>query len=734
MHLPPLLIDLAIILGAAGIVSLIFQRIRQPVVLGYVLAGFLIGPHTPPFALVKDVHTIQIWAELGVIFLMFSLGLEFSFRKLSAVGLSAGVTASVEVIFMLFLGFITGRALGWSPTDSIFLGAMLSISSTTIIIKALGELNLKTKRFAEMIFAILIVEDLIAILILVALTAVANKQGLSGLTLLTTAAKLIMVVGSWFLSGYFLVPRFIKYAGKIGTDETLAITSIALCLGLVIFAAYLDYPIALGAFIMGSILAETTESHRISERIEPLRDLFASIFFVSVGMLINPTLIWAHFGTILLVSAITIIGKIISVTIGALLTGQSMRRSVQVGFGLAQIGEFSFIIASLGLTFRMTSDFVYPVGVAVSIITTFTTPYLIRVSHRFAVSLEDRLSPGIRDILQRYLTWVQLKQTDTARKKELSQSFSIWLLNGIIISTCFLSSSHYLNPLFLKSIPNPPWAPFAAWLITVIFTAPFIWAMLTAFKVSKHPSEKRMTRRIGLNITFGFLSMFWLGALSLAFLPWAYVILLILSLELSLVILFYQEIENSYRWFETQFLSTFEPHQKSHIRKSVSKSLAPWDARLTRIKVHPNAEVITQKLHEVKLRDKHGINVVVIQRGNNTIVAPKPDELILPQDELLVLGTNEQLEKIRPFLEKAKYSEEGSRGITHYDLKQFRLTEKSPFVGKTIRTAGIRENFDAMVVGVERDQSRIINPHSDFRLKQGDILWIVGDPTKLEAI
>jgi CPA2 family monovalent cation:H+ antiporter-2 len=387
MHLFPLIQDLAVILGLASLVSLISQRIKQPIVLGYLVAGIIAGPFTPPFSLILDTEGVKTWAELGVIFLMFGLGLEFNFKKLAGVGLTAVVTGPFEAFFMLGLGFTIGKLAGWSSINSVFLGAILSISSTTIIIKALEELQLKKERFAQLIFGVLVVEDLVGILTLVALSTLGSQDGISGGALAGAAAKLVLVVSAWIIAGMLTVPRLINYVGRRTTDETLTILALSLCLGLVVFASHFRYSSALGAFLMGSIIGESREAHRIEALIQPIRNLFAAVFFVSIGMLLNPADILANWKMIAIVTLATIAGKVISTTLGALLTGQSLETSIQVGFGLAQIGEFSFIIAGLGLSLGVMDPALYSIAVSVSVITTFTTPYLIRMSKPAAVTL-----------------------------------------------------------------------------------------------------------------------------------------------------------------------------------------------------------------------------------------------------------------------------------------------------------------------------------------------------------
>jgi CPA2 family monovalent cation:H+ antiporter-2 len=379
-QLAPLIRDLAIILGIAGLVTLLFKKIKQPVVLGYLIAGVIIGPYTPPGLLVTDIPNIKILSELGMIFLLFSIGLEFSFKKIKYVGLSASITGIGEVVFMMLAGFLTGKLIGWSFYDSVFLGAALSISSTTIIIKALDELNLKSKHFTTMVFGILIVEDLLAILLLVALSTIVATSNILSMTLVWATLKLIVIIGSWFLVGYFLVPLFFRKVMQQASAETLTIVTVALCLLFVCIAAYFNYSTALGAFIAGSVLAETQLLERIKQLIQPICDIFAAVFFVSIGMLINPGIIWQHLSVILVICAVTILGKLISIGIGAKLTGQSVHDSLRIGFSMAQIGEFSFIIAGLGLLLHVTSESLYSIIVAVAVITTFTTPYLIKLS------------------------------------------------------------------------------------------------------------------------------------------------------------------------------------------------------------------------------------------------------------------------------------------------------------------------------------------------------------------
>ncbi len=737
MTLAPLIRDLAVILGVAGLVSLLFHRIRQPVVLGYLIAGVIVGPYTFTHPLVHDLPNIHVWAELGVIFLMFSLGLEFSFRKLSRVGVSAGITALFEVSVMLGLGYLTGRLLGWPKTDCLFLAAMMGISSTTIIVRALDELQLKTRRFAQMITGVLIVEDLLAVLILVALSMMASTQEFGGLALLGAAGKLVLVVGSWFLAGYFVVPRLVRYVGRRGSEEMLTILSLALCLMLVVGASYFNYSVALGAFIMGSILAESTESQRIEEIISPLRDLFAAVFFVSVGMLINPTVLWKNAGAVLVIVCVHVIGKILSVTVGSLATGQTLRTSVQVGFGLANLGEFSFVIAAMGVALHVTQDTLYPIAVAVSLITTFLTPYCIRYSHKFAVKLEDKLPSRVKHVLTRYAAWSQERRAGMVERQIFYQALLRWFLNGIAVTAlCFLSRE-LLRPWFEMIFGNPILAAFSAWFSAIVISSPFAWGMFSVFsKVRFLRADGVLGAPRGGTLFFARLStIFWVGALSAGFFPAWFAVAFTFAIAAVFIGVFHRQLTLVYEWFEKTFVETFDPKQKSRRSRDMLRSLAPWDAHLVRIKVHPDSFIAGKKLIDAKFRATFGLSIVAIQRGSRAIVAPDAEQQVFPKDELLVLGTDEQVDRARVALERPPgLADRFSSSIEGYDLRLLEVKEGAALVGKTIRESGLREHYGVLVVGIERAGRRIMNPESDSVFHIRDSVWIVGDTKRLEKM
>lgn len=726
MHHAPLIHDLALILGLAAVVTLIFNRIRQPVVLGYVVAGLLISPNTFRLHLVADLPNIQVWAELGVIFLMFSVGLEFSFRRLMRIGVSTSLSALIEVGLMMCFGWIAAKLAGWNFSDSIFLAILCAISSTTIIFKTLDELKLRSRRFAERIMSMLVMEDLVAILILASLSLFVTRGTLSGLELVASGGKLLFVVGTWFLLGYFAVPRFVRYVGRVGSDEMLTILSLGLCIFLAVVAARFGYSVALGAFIMGSIVAESSESHRIEELIRPLRDVFSAIFFVSVGILVDLRMSADHWIAILGVSCLVVFGKIFAATLSSLLTGQTFRSSVQIGFGLAQIGEFSFIIAGMGATMKLISPYLYPVAVTSSLLTTFLTPYLIRHSHTVAVYLEGKLPQSCSDFLLRYATWMQGRASDISTTRDFYRKCTKWVLNAGIITLIFLVTEDGIVQID-GYFPTLRFSPLMKWLIAFFASSPFFFGMMTSFKASDDGGRSWLAQ-----FFFQTLSIFLLATLTRRFLPTGTTLIITLIFAVALIVAFYRRLEDSYTWFESTFKSTFNQQLKSKKKIDLLKHLAPWDAHLVRIKVHPNSTLAGKTLAQNKLRSDHGINIVAIHRGTSTLVSPSPNEWIFPKDELLVLSTDEQIEKIRPKLERGPGVEHRHKDLSEYELIPYLIQANSPLVNKRIRDAGIRDACGGMIVGIERKSQRLINPDSDLILEEGDLLLIVSEagPTK----
>ncbi|KAB8036889.1 sodium:proton antiporter [Silvanigrella paludirubra] len=734
-HIPQLIIDLAVILGVAAIVTYVFRKINQPVVLGYIVAGIIVGPYTHPFFSIVDVDSLKTLAELGVIFLMFALGLEFSFRRLAKVGVSAAGTAIIQIIVMITLGLTTAKLLGWTNMDSIFLGCMIAISSTTIIIKAFEELGLKKKRFAELVFGILIVEDLAAILMIVALTNISLTSSFNGIELLIAGGKLAVVVGAWFLIGIFLVPRLVKKVGQQNNSEMLVVVAIALCLGLVALASYFNYSVALGAFIMGSIIAESPEAKRIEHLVEPLKDIFGAVFFVSVGMLLDPNAILNNLGAILLISAVIIFGKLSSVTFGSILTGQRVPNALQTGFSLAQIGEFSFIIATLGISFKVIDDKLYPIIVTASIITTFTTPYLIKASVNISQKIENKIPKKINEYINSYINRFQKFSIIEEKQKTFNLKIMKWFLNLIAIITIYSIISVKFEPFINGYVESEKLSKLFSWITAFLIAAPSTWAMLNTFQCNPNDLSTQKSLRIKALVLFisRIITILIIGSLSLNFIPSLISVSIVIIASLIFLLFFRRQISQYYAWFETQFKSNFNQESTKQMC-DVNSILAPWDAHLIEINVPNNSFISGKSIIESNLRDLYGINIVGILREESSFISPKPKEIIFPGDILLCFATDEEIEQLRQELEKSTKENNKTKEVIDYCLQKFIIKKESYLNEILIKDTKISEDYHCTIVGIERENVRIKNPKADSILKEDDILWIVGENQMLESI
>lgn len=724
MHaLAPLIYDLALMLGIAGIVVLLFQRIHQPVVLGYLVAGMILGPYTPPHNLITDEPNIKILSELGVIFLMFSLGLEFSFHKLTRVGLSALITGIMNVFFMFGIGFIAGHLLNWSFNDTLFLGAALSISSTTIIIKAIDELGLKSKRFAEFIFGILIVEDLVAIILLVGLSAMMKQQSWLSMDMLSTAGRLVIVVAAWFMVGYFILPTLFKKIAKYLSQETLTIVSVGLCLFLVTMADKLHYSTALGAFIMGSILAETVLVHRIETLIIPIRDIFGAVFFISVGMLINPYVMLDQWQAVLIISGLLIFGKVFIIGLVSFLTGQGFNTSVRSAFGMAQIGEFSFIIASLGLTLGVVSDQLYPIIVAVSAITTFTTPYFISWSGGLSDVLEKHLHRKLKYCLDAYTNWVYRLTATTSDTPWVKSIFIRVIINGLIVAALFTLVDQYFYPKIFYLVERHTQAKILAEIISIVCVTPFVWGMVFSYRRVLVPEHAKGSLT-SIQFLVALITLAELTILSLIYYhTWATTLTFALIIAVFFVSTF-RQLEKSYHWFETRLVKNIkgQPLKQVHFNE-----LAPWDTHFIELTVGNRSELTRKSLKEMELRQHYGINIVAIHRGHQMIFAPSKNEILYPDDRLIVLGNDEQIELFAKKITPSSFEEdhELESQLDQFKLKPIMVSEKQVSANPTIRETILAEKAKALVVGLERGANRILNPDLDTPLNAGDVLYVV---------
>ncbi|MBB5501481.1 cation:proton antiporter [Paraburkholderia sp. MM5384-R2] len=475
--------DLAVVMALAGVVTVLFHRLKQPVVLGYIAAGVIIGPYTPPFQLIRDEQTIQTLGELGVVFLMFSLGLEFSLRKLFKVGATAIVAALSEIVLMLWIGYEIGRAFGWTPMDSLFLGAILAISSTTIIVKALSDLGLKRESFAQLVFGILIVEDILGIAMLVLLTGIAQTGQLSAGLAAVTLGKLLLFMTVSLLVGVLLVPRALNYVARTGSDEMMLVSVLGFCFGFCLLVVKLDYSIALGAFLIGAIMAESRHLRRIEHLIAPLRDAFSAIFFVTIGLMLNPAVMLDYAWPIAVITLAVIVGKIVSCGLGTFLSGQDARTSMRVGMTVSQIGEFSFIIATLGLTLKVTSGFLYPIAVAVSALTTLTTPYLIRVADPLTRRIGQAMPATLSNVFGMYGQWLRSLITARGEPTLISMTRRIVLqiaVNLALVAAIFLAVSYsapHSGRLLAHWLDDEPLQRVVQWSVALVVSLPFLVAV-----------------------------------------------------------------------------------------------------------------------------------------------------------------------------------------------------------------------------------------------------------------
>ncbi|WP_338374900.1 cation:proton antiporter [uncultured Flavobacterium sp.] len=730
VHIPNLINDLGLILITAAVAVLIFRKLKQPLVLGYLVAGFLASSHFSFFPTVKDTNSITVWAEIGVIFLLFSLGLEFSFKKLLKVGGTASITALTQIVSMIIIGYYAGKFMGWNEMNSIFLGVILSISSTTIILKAFDELGVKSQKFTGNVIGALIVQDIVAILMMVLLSTIAVSQQFSGAELIQSLFKLAFFLIIWFVSGIFFIPTLLRKLKPLFTDEMLLIISLALCLFMVIFAAGVGFSPALGAFIMGSIIAETNEAEHIEHLVKPVKDLFGAVFFVSVGMLINPETLVEYAFPVMILTLVTVFGQSITSTIGTIISGQPLKESVQTGMSLSQIGEFSFIIATLGASLNVTSDFLYPIVVAVSAVTAFTTPFMIKYSTPVAGFIEKKLPKRWAKRIEIYSANAQaIKTVSTWRKVIKDYIFQI-AIHSIILLAIIQMSKRFLMPLMDEySYGNVVTA-----IITFIIIAPFLWA-LSLRRIAPNEVQELLKNKkhygpiavlVFIRIVIG---LFFIGMmLNNFFSPGTAVLAFVVAVIMILV--FPKKINRLYVKIENRFVKNYNQRELS-VKKLNRNNLSPWDGHLANFLIVPESDLVGRPLEEIKIREDIGVNIAYIKRGNLHINVPTKYEKLYPSDEIFVIGTDAQVKEFGDYLKKheVKVIEEEDSDII---LQQFEL-ENQDFIGLTIRESELREKTKGLVVGVEHNGRRILNPESNFILSKNDIVWVVGDRKKIAA-
>ena len=731
-HLDPIISDLALILAVAGVTTLLFKWLKQPVVLGYIVAGFLCSGN---FLLqgVSNMGNVDIWAEIGIIFLLFSLGLEFSFKKLMNVGGPALMTALVVIVGMMCSGFMAGRALGWTSTDSIFLGGMLSMSSTTIIIKAFDDLGLRSQKFTSLVFGVLVVEDLFAVVLMVMLSTLFVQRAVEHVVIAEQLFKLIFFLILWFVVGIYLIPTFLKKIRKFLNQETLLVISLGLCLIMVVLATYAGFSSALGAFIMGSILAGTVQAESIEKVIAPVKDLFGAVFFVSVGMLVEPAMLVQYIVPIVFLTVVVIVGQIFYGTLGFLLSGQNLKIALQSSFSLAQIGEFAFIIASLGLSMGVTSSFLYPVAVAVSVVTTFTTPFIIRLSDPAYHRINRLIPKRMKALLARYSAGSQTVNSErewmSLLKKSLLNMFIYCVLLGGVV---WISSSYY-SPFVEERFEG-----FAGKLIatttTILFMTPLLWGL----------AVRHLNRRLfvplwndprfnhGLLVSLIVLRillalMFVLTVVAhLSSYRWG--ALMAFAILLLLLALFWRRIKRGYLRFEQRFFTNLNEKDASTV--VTTGNYRAKFLHMAKMTVSADSPLVGRCFRELDLRLRYGVTVVSVLRGSHRYNAPGASMVLMPSDEISVVGTDAQLSQFASKVEVPLSPVDREEAT----MQKFSVGEHSVLIGMTVSQFGMMCRGACLIIGIERSDGSYVRPLGLVRFQPYDMVWIAGDRETIEQV
>ncbi len=735
--------DLALILISAGVFTIISKALKQPLILGYIVAGFLVGPHLGLFPTVTSTETVNQWSEIGIIFLLFALGLEFSFKKLIRVGSSALITAITQCVGMFIIGYVVGLSMNWSNMESIFLGGMLSMSSTTIIIKAYDDLGMKNSSFAPLVFGALVFEDLIAVVLMVLLSTLAVSNRFAGGEMLFGLCKLIFFLILWFLVGIYIIPTMLKKARRYLNDEILLLVSIGLCFVMVTLAELAGFSAALGAFVMGSILAETLESEHIMNLVKGIKDLFGAIFFVSVGMMVDPHVIAQYWGSILILTITVMAGILFFSTSGAILAGQGLDNAVHAGFSLAQLGEFSFIIAGLGCSLGVMRDFIYPVIITVSVITTFTTPYMIKAgtpAYRFLL----RKLPS--DILDRIGSLESHdKDNSTAAQNEwkhlIKELLLRTLLYGVILVAIEMGSHMFLDK-FIDTRLNA-FSPFVRSLISVITTlvimSPFLAGIAISGEQISRSSLKLIRERrsnfwpvISLTLLRNFIAMGFVISVVASHFNLAFgTILLIMVAGIAFFFIGRRSI-SKFTVVEDRFMANLnEKEQRQRmltpVASSVTDKMSRYNVTTDTVTIPADSDCVGKSLCDLPFRNRSGVNIVKIIRGSRNIMVPSGNEIIYPYDKLLAVGTHEQLSEFRQDLEESIRTNAAQPSTSsEFELEAITLTDQSWLTGKTLRQTNMRA-IGCMVISIIRDDEVTTNPGPEFLFKAGDKVWLAGE-------
>ena len=744
-NLAPLIADLALILICAGVMTLIFKKLKQPLVLGYIVAGFIASPHFSLTPSVVDVASIHVWSEIGVIFLLFALGLEFSFKKIMKVGGPAVITSLTIIFGMMILGFLVGSAFGWSKMDALFLGGMICMSSTTIIYKAFEDLGLSKNKFAGLVMSVLILEDILAVVLMVVLSTVAVSANFEGGELVKSILKLVFFLVLWLVVGIYLIPLIPRKTRKLMNDETLLVSALGLCFLMVVIAAKTGFSAAFGAFIMGSILSETLEAEHVRRLVKPVKDLFGAIFFVSVGMMVDPAMIAQYWLPILIITVTVIVGQSFFATVGVLISGQPLRTAVQSGFSLTQIGEFSFIIASLGVALGVTSSFLYPIVVAVSVITIFLTPYMIRLAEPAYGFINRHLPEKARVLLENYAEAGEPRSVKESPWKKylgaLGKSIAIY---GILTIAVLALGFGVLLPLAQKWIPDI-WARVASAAIIFIALAPFLRGIMTNMnrsqefkdlwaenKANRAPLVASVIIRYMLStaVVFYVLArLFHISVFLIFLIAFALIAFIIFSrwtrhYSARMVNTFHTNLRS--RDMRDEYLGEKKPEYAAH--------LLDKDLHLADYDIPAEVEWAGKELRELSFGEQYGVHVVSILRGNKRINIPKASDRIFPQDHIQVIGTDAGLENFGAALKRSEMPLPEDFSAGEMVLRRLPVGPSSPFLGKALKDSGIRNRYHCLVAGIEKTDGTLHVPDAHLPLEEGDTLWLVGEHKDLDIL
>lgn len=746
--IPFLVKDLALILMVAGIVTIIFKKLKQPLVLGYIVAGFLVSPHMPYTMSVIDETDIKTWADIGVIFTLFSLGLDFSFKKIVKMGASPIIATVVIVFAMMMLGISIGHGFGWSKMDCIFLGGMLAMSSTTIIYKAFDDMGLRQQKFAGMVMSVLILEDILAIVMMVMLSAIAGGNNPDGEQMIGSVIKIAFFLVLWFIVGIFAIPLFLRSVRKLINNETLLIVALGLCCGMAVLSTKVGFSSAFGAFVMGSILAETIEAEKIIKLVEPVKNLFGAIFFVSVGMLVDPKILIEYAIPILALVGSILIGQAIFGTFGFMLGGESLKSAMRCGFSMAQIGEFSFIIASLGLSLGVISNYLYPVVVAVSVITTFLTPYMIRLATPTYQVMEKHLPKRLINILNHFAmshpSTTQQSKWKSLLRQMLINTVAYSILTAAVIALMFTFVLPFTRSLF------PGWklhwyANAITGILTLVLIAPFLRAIIMK---KNHSNEwKRLWVESSINripLLFTIVVRF---VIALAFIFYICNYLTRFTNALMIIIgIAVVSLMIASRWtkkrsikMERLFIHNLRSRdimaQVNGEKKPLYEGhLLDRDIHIGDFDVPEDSSWGGKTLKELHLRERFGVDMSSIMRGSQRLNIPNGDTVIFPGDKLQVIGNDDQLQKFATALSTDLIPKDLEIEKREMKLRQLIISGKSEFCGKSLLESGIRDKYNCMVVGLEEGQENLTKIAPTRTFEKGDILWIVGEESDLQKI